>query len=93
MLSDGFAAFVLDIEPQLTESGLANAEAKTTSLFGDSGGPSGGGVLEAFQGDPRLHFVDEEELFSVPVIKLAAKYGLTASASESSIPSGVSEDD
>jgi len=63
------------------KSGLASAKAKTALLFGDIGEASGHSVVEAFKGDPRLHLIDEEDLYTVPIVKLAAKYGLTASTS------------
>lgn len=36
-------------------------------------------VLAAFHGDRCVHMVDPEELSTVPVVKLAVKYGLASS--------------
>jgi tyrosyl-tRNA synthetase len=39
-------------------------------------------IISSFENDPRLVFVTMEELFQVPIIKLAARYGLVSSNCE-----------
>jgi hypothetical protein len=40
-------------------------------------------IISLFENDPRLVFATKEELFQVPIIKLAARYGLVSSNCES----------
>lgn len=40
-------------------------------------------IICSFENDPRLVFITHEELFQVPIIKLASKYGLVSSNCES----------
>ena len=39
-------------------------------------------IILSFEGDPRLAYVTKEELFDVPIVKLAARYGLLSSNCE-----------
>jgi tyrosyl-tRNA synthetase len=39
-------------------------------------------LINAFKGDPRLIFCSKDELISLPVMKLASKYGLVSSTCE-----------
>jgi hypothetical protein len=67
----------------LLESGLAQAETLTNLLFeSDYSNLKATHVFHAFEDDPRLKMVDENELFSTPVIKLAAKHELVSSICE-----------
>ncbi|KAG5648474.1 hypothetical protein DXG03_003085 [Asterophora parasitica] len=64
--------------------GLARAQTLTSLLFeSDYDGLTAKQVTSAFEGDPRLVVVDEEELLDTPIMKLAARYRLASSASAS----------
>ncbi|KAJ7084422.1 tyrosine-tRNA ligase [Mycena belliarum] len=62
------------------KSGRAAAELITKLMFEtDLRGLTYIEVLNAFQGERYVHMVDRQELFEVPVVKLAVKYGLAPS--------------
>ncbi|KAJ7045554.1 hypothetical protein C8F04DRAFT_940484 [Mycena alexandri] len=68
------------------KSGRVNAETMTKIMFeSELTNVTAEEVLTAFEGDHCLHTIDPEELFSVPVVKLAAKYGLTSSTSAAKV--------
>ncbi|KAF7376178.1 Tyrosine--tRNA ligase [Mycena sanguinolenta] len=65
-----------------TKSGRVNAETMTKIMFEtELRDVTAADVLKAFDGDRSVHMVDKEELMTVPVVKLAVKYGLASSAS------------
>ncbi|KAJ7251465.1 hypothetical protein B0H12DRAFT_1018532 [Mycena haematopus] len=64
------------------KSGRLNAETMTKIMFeSELTDVTAADVLKAFAGDRSVHMVDREELVTVPVVKLAVKYGLASSAS------------
>jgi tyrosyl-tRNA synthetase len=64
------------------ESGRVNAETMTKIMFEtELAQVTAADVLTAFAGDRCVHMVDPEELTTVPVVRLAVKYGLAPSAS------------
>ncbi|KAF5385964.1 hypothetical protein D9615_002242 [Tricholomella constricta] len=67
-----------------TSKGLARAQTLTNLLFESNyDGLTANQITSAFEGDPRLVMVDEEELLESSVMKLAARYRLASSASAS----------
>ncbi|KAG5653986.1 hypothetical protein H0H81_008568 [Sphagnurus paluster] len=65
-----------------TPQGAARAQTLTHLLFASSyQGLTAAQITAAFEGDPRLVMLDEHELLDSPVMKLAARYRLVASAS------------
>jgi hypothetical protein len=65
------------------EVGLRRAHSATAVLFNsDYNNIDVKDVVAALAGDPRLIFCEDEELIDIPVVKLAAAYGLTPSISE-----------
>ncbi|KAF7361859.1 Tyrosine--tRNA ligase [Mycena venus] len=65
-----------------TKSGRLNAETMTKIMFeSELSEVTAADVLKAFAGDRCVHMVDPQELATVPVVKLAVKYGLASSAS------------
>ncbi|KAF8210312.1 hypothetical protein K438DRAFT_1959597 [Mycena galopus ATCC 62051] len=65
-----------------TQSGRLNAETMTKIMFeSELIDVTAADVLKAFAGDRSVHMVDPEELATLPVIKLAVKYGLASSTS------------
>ncbi|KAJ7901871.1 hypothetical protein B0H14DRAFT_2668960 [Mycena olivaceomarginata] len=64
------------------KSGRVNAETMTKIMFEtELAQVTAADVLTAFAGDRCVHMVDPEELTTVPVVRLAVKYGLAPSAS------------
>ena len=64
-----------------TAEGLTHARTLTKLLFeSDIADLQTQPIISAFEADPRLVILNEEELLSLPVTKLAAKYGLAMSA-------------
>lgn len=60
---------------------LKRAQTRTRLLFeSDVSGLKAEQIVSAFQGDPRLVVIPEAELFGLKLVKLAATYGLTTSA-------------
>ncbi|KAF8070477.1 hypothetical protein FPV67DRAFT_1755986 [Lyophyllum atratum] len=67
-----------------TDKGLLRARTLTNLLFESNyDGLTAHQITSAFEGDPRLVLVDEDELFNSPIMKLAARYRLVSSASAS----------
>ncbi|GLB37447.1 putative tyrosyl-tRNA synthetase [Lyophyllum shimeji] len=67
-----------------THKGVARAQTLTNLLFESKyDGLTANQITSAFEQDPRLVMVDEEELLDSPIMKLAAKYRLVSSASAS----------
>ncbi|KAA1473928.1 hypothetical protein DENSPDRAFT_904004 [Dentipellis sp. KUC8613] len=65
-----------------TGDGLRNAHAATRLLFDtDVSNTRAADAVAALSGDPRLHYVDREQLFSTPVSKLAVNARIVASNS------------
>ncbi|KAF8910328.1 hypothetical protein CPB85DRAFT_684029 [Mucidula mucida] len=64
---------------------VEQAVAKTEALFSSRRdrfkGMDANTILKTFEGDQRLHYCDEESIFSTPVGKLASRYGLVTSNS------------
>ncbi|KAJ6593938.1 hypothetical protein B0H19DRAFT_891595, partial [Mycena capillaripes] len=64
------------------KSGRVSAETMTKIMFEtELTDVKAEDVLKVFDGDRCVHYVDPDELFSIPVVKLAVKYGLATSAS------------
>ncbi|KAJ3762407.1 hypothetical protein EV360DRAFT_79315 [Lentinula raphanica] len=65
--------------------GVQRAETMTKAVFRHPGSKehtlNAKSLVEAFTGDPRMSLCEEAELTSVPVAKLASKYGLVSSSS------------
>jgi len=67
-----------------TDKGLTRAQTLTNLLFESNyDGLTVNQITFAFEEDPRLVMVDEEELLDSPIMKLAARYRLVSSASAS----------
>lgn len=67
----------------LLAADVEHAQTRTRLLFeSDISDLKAEQITSAFDGDPRLVMVHESELFGLPAVKLAAKYGLTSSASK-----------
>ncbi|KAJ6625608.1 hypothetical protein B0H10DRAFT_1782616 [Mycena sp. CBHHK59/15] len=65
-----------------SESGRMKAETVTKIMFdADLADLRAQAIIDAFQDDPCLHMVDQEELATASVVKLAVKYGIVSSAS------------
>jgi len=65
-------------------SGVLRATTMTRLAFGsDYSKLRSDDIISSFENDPRLVFVTMEELFQVPITKLAARYGLVSSNCES----------
>ncbi|KAJ7096283.1 hypothetical protein C8R44DRAFT_643918 [Mycena epipterygia] len=68
------------------KSGRFMAETMTKIMFGtELSDVNSTDILNAFEGERSVHYVDPAELHTVPVVKLAVKYGLAASASAARI--------
>ncbi|KAJ6586961.1 hypothetical protein DFH09DRAFT_1308046 [Mycena vulgaris] len=64
------------------KSGRVAAETMTQIMFEtDLSHVKAADILSAFEGDRCVHMVDPEELATVPVVKLAVKYGIASSVS------------
>ncbi|KAJ7579167.1 hypothetical protein C8J56DRAFT_338069 [Mycena floridula] len=64
------------------KSGLDQAKRTTRIAFDkNSSQRDAASIIEAFQGDPRFITCDRNELTTIPVMKLASKYGLVSSTS------------
>ncbi|KAJ7072293.1 hypothetical protein C8F01DRAFT_1243355 [Mycena amicta] len=69
------------------KSGRTNAETMTKIMFEtDLEDVAATQVLDAFEDNGSVHYLAPEELFSVPIVKLAAKYGLTPSTCKCPLP-------
>ncbi|RDB25388.1 Tyrosine--tRNA ligase, mitochondrial [Hypsizygus marmoreus] len=65
-----------------TSDGLARAQTLTSLLFeSDYVGLSANKIISAFENDPRLVLVDEDELLDLAIMKQAAKHRLVPSTS------------
>lgn len=63
-----------------TESGVIRAKTMTKLAFGsDYSKLNAVDIISSFKDDPRLVFITKEELFQVPIVKLAARYSLVSS--------------
>ena len=64
----------------ISESGVLRATIMTKLAFSsDYSKLRADDIISSFENDPRLVFVTMEELFQVPIVKLAARHGLVSS--------------